>query len=137
FSEKSNNSEDVNIDFLEELNYSQEDNNINFSEEFISDNLYLEYFTTISSESSNNLTNSLLRENSDELDILDELNESDKLDELNELSKSDESDELDKLFNNKFFKKIVDKALNFEKLLQNTNEFSPHFKNLTAVLLFY
>ncbi|CAG8594502.1 8611_t:CDS:2, partial [Scutellospora calospora] len=56
-SEKLNNPEDVNMDFLEESNYSQEDNDINFSEEFISDDSYLEHFITISSESSNNLTN--------------------------------------------------------------------------------
>ncbi|CAG8513601.1 10429_t:CDS:2, partial [Scutellospora calospora] len=55
--EKSNNLEDVNMDFLEESNYSQENNDINFSEEFISDDSYLEHFTTISSESSNNLAN--------------------------------------------------------------------------------
>ncbi|CAG8838930.1 6266_t:CDS:1, partial [Cetraspora pellucida] len=84
-------------------------------------NSYSEHLSTIFSEHSNNLLDSHLEENSDKLDELDE---------------SDEMDESDNLLNNENFENIVDKVLNFEKLSQNTNKFSPYFENLTAALLF-
>ncbi|RIB29728.1 hypothetical protein C2G38_2027449 [Gigaspora rosea] len=131
-SKESNNSENTNMDssgksnnlkanFLEEFNYSQKNNDIDFFEEFVSDDSYSEYLQTISLEHSNNLSYGLLNKNSDELD------ESDESDELNKF---------DDLLDNEFFEKIVDKALDFEELLQNTNKFSPYFENLTAALLF-
>ncbi|CAG8832634.1 45154_t:CDS:1, partial [Gigaspora margarita] len=116
--DSSEESNDLKVDFLEESNYSQKNNDINFSEEFVSDDSYSEYLQTISSEHSNNLSDGLLNENSDELDESDELNK------------------FDDLLDNEFFEKIVNKALDFEELPQNTNKFSSYFENLTAALLF-
>ncbi|CAG8677351.1 12792_t:CDS:1, partial [Cetraspora pellucida] len=71
-------------------------------------------------------------ENSDKLD---ESNESNEMDELVS-DNSNESEESDNLLNNENFENIVDKALDFKRLSQNTNEFLLYFENLTAALLF-
>ncbi|CAG8535742.1 13186_t:CDS:2 [Cetraspora pellucida] len=130
-SKESNNLKNINLDFLEEFDYNQENNN-NFLEEFINNDLYSEHLLTIFLEHSNNLLDSHSEKNSDKLDESDESEDIDKLESDN----SNKSEESDNLLNNKFFENIVDKTLDFERLSQNTNEFSPYFENLTAILLF-
>ncbi|CAG8592483.1 6332_t:CDS:2, partial [Cetraspora pellucida] len=65
---------------------------------------------------SNNLLDSYSEKNSDKLDKLVESDELNKMDEL-ESDDSNKLKELDNLLNNENFKNIINKALNFEKLL--------------------
>ncbi|CAG8548540.1 1987_t:CDS:2, partial [Cetraspora pellucida] len=89
--------EDIDIDSLEESNNSININD-NFSEEFISNDLYSECILITPSNASNSS-----RESSDDED---------------------------------FFSKIVNKASEFNNLLQSNSEFLPYFENITAALLF-